>query len=195
MQDPDNLSALYRFAIKEDQGQKIRELDFGKSSSQASAQCDVNAIKGSGCYKCGSNDHFIKGCPLNREKDRDLTHGQQKHYNDYRSKSHDENSMEKSIQAITDLLKSLLKQNKPSHTTMNRSTHRHSYTKKTHSDHKPSYKHPTTDLTNQTIRDTTIRANIGTIQESMSLVNVPVMPLVALTYLIWRRSLINRNLR
>ena len=141
MQDPDNLSALYRCAIKEDQRQKIRELDFGKSSPQASAQFDINAIKGSGCYKCGSNDHFIKDCPLNREKDSDLTHGQKKHYNDYRSKSHDENSMEKSIQAITDLLKSLLKQNKPSHPSMNRSTHRHSYTNK-HSDHKPSYKHP-----------------------------------------------------
>ena len=49
--------------------------------------------------------------------------------------------MEKSIQAITDLLKSLSKQNKPSHPTMNKSTHRHSYTNK-HSDHKPSYKHP-----------------------------------------------------
>ena len=122
MQDPDNLSALYRGAIKEDQRQKIRELDFGKSSSQASAQCDINAIKGSGCYKCGSNDHFIKDCPLNREKNSDLTHGQQKHYSDYRSKSHDENPMEKSIQAITDLLKSLLKQNMPSHPTMNKYT-------------------------------------------------------------------------
>ena len=68
MQDPDNLSVLYGFAIKEYQRQKIRELDFGNSSSQASAQCDINAIKGSGCYKCGSNDHFIKDCPLNRDK-------------------------------------------------------------------------------------------------------------------------------
>ena len=67
MQDPVNLSAIYGFAIKEDQKQKIRELDFGSSSSQASVQYDVNAIKGSECYKCGSNDHFIKDCPLNRE--------------------------------------------------------------------------------------------------------------------------------
>ena len=144
MQDPDNLSALYRCAIQEDQRQKIRELDFGNSSSQVSAQCDINAIKGSGCYKCGSNDHFIKDCPLNRDndkKDNSSTHGQQKHYNDYKSKSNDENSIEKSIQAVTDLLRSLLKQNKPSHTTFNKSTHRHSYTNK-HSDHKPSYKHP-----------------------------------------------------
>ena len=69
MLDPDNLSILYRFAIKEDQNQKIRELDFGSSSSQASVQCGVNAIKGSGCYKCGSNDHFIKDCPLNRDNE------------------------------------------------------------------------------------------------------------------------------
>ena len=117
MLDPDNLSTLYRFAIKENQNQKIRELDFGSSSSQASVQCNVNAIKGSGCYKYCSSDHFIKDCPLNTDndkKDSSLTHGQQKHYNDYRSKSNDENSIEKSIQAVTDLLKSLLKQNKPS---------------------------------------------------------------------------------
>ena len=141
MQDPDNLSALYRYAIQEDQRQKIRELDFGNGSSQSSAQCDINAIKGSGCYKCGSNDHFIKDCPLNREKDSDLTHSQHKQYNDYRSKANDENSIEKSIQAVTDLLKSLIKQNKPSHTKFNKYTHRHSYTNK-HLDHKPSYKHP-----------------------------------------------------
>ena len=49
MQDPDNLSTLYRVAVKEDQRQKIRELDFGKSSSQAPAKCDINAIRGNGC--------------------------------------------------------------------------------------------------------------------------------------------------
>ena len=70
MHDPVNLSALYGFAIKEDQKQKIRELDFGSSSPQASAQCDVNAIKGSGCFKCSNNDHFIKDCPLNRDNDK-----------------------------------------------------------------------------------------------------------------------------
>ena len=144
MQDPENLSALYRGAVQEEQRQKIRELDFGNSSSQASAQCDIHAIKGSGCYKCGSNDHFIKDCPLNRDNDRkdsSLTHGQQKHYNKYTPRLNDENSVEKSIQAVTDLLRSLLKQNKPSHTTFHKSTHRHSYANK-HSDHKPSYKHP-----------------------------------------------------
>ena len=35
MHDPVSLSTLYGFAIKEDQKQKIRELDFGSSSPQA----------------------------------------------------------------------------------------------------------------------------------------------------------------
>ena len=49
-----NLSELYGFALKEDQKQKIRELDFGTNSSQQQtiAHCDINAIKGSGCYCC-----------------------------------------------------------------------------------------------------------------------------------------------
>ena len=63
-----NLSELYGLAIKEDQKQRIRDLDFGNTTPQETiAHCDVNAIKGTGCYKCGSNDHYIKNCPLNRD--------------------------------------------------------------------------------------------------------------------------------
>ena len=51
-----------------------------------------------------------------------------------------------------------------------------------------------TIATKLTIKATIVKANIGTIQELMSLVNVLVMPLVALTNLMWRRSLINQNL-
>ena len=59
--DVQNLSELYGLAIKEDQKQKIRELDFGNSTPQETiVHCDVNAIKENGCYKCGSNDHYIK---------------------------------------------------------------------------------------------------------------------------------------
>ena len=168
MQNPDNLSALYRCAIQENQRQKIRELDFCKSSSQASTQCDINAIKGSGCYKCGSNDHFIKDFPLNRDndkKDSSLTHGQQKHYNDHRSKSNDENSIEKSIQAVRDLFEKSI-ETKTSHhilylTNPHIDTHMQTHIQIT-SHHTNTH---TTDLTNQTIGDTTIRANIGTIPE------------------------------
>ena len=45
-----------------------------------------------------------------------------------------------------------------------------------------------------TIKAIIVKAIIGTIQELMSLVNVLVMPLVAMTNLMWRRSLINKNL-
>ena len=64
-----NLSESYGLAIKDDQKQKIRELDFGNTTppQETIAHCDVNAIKGNGCYKYGSNDHYIKDCPLNRD--------------------------------------------------------------------------------------------------------------------------------
>ena len=56
--------------FKKIRNKRSENLILAVSSSQASAQCDINAIKGSGCYKCGSNDHFIKDCPLNRDNDK-----------------------------------------------------------------------------------------------------------------------------
>ena len=111
-----NLSEIYGLAIK-DQKQKIRELDFGNSTPQETiAHCDVNAIKGNGCYKCGNNDHYIKDCPLNRDignTDNSSNNSQQKQYNvhskDQRKAGH-ESSLEQSLQTMTDLLKSLIKQ-------------------------------------------------------------------------------------
>ena len=81
-----NLSELYVLAIKEDQKQKIRELDFGNSTPETIAHCDVNAIKENGCYKCGSNDHYIKDCPLNRDicnTYNSSSNSQQKQHNAY----------------------------------------------------------------------------------------------------------------
>ena len=104
-------------AIKEDQKQKIRELDFGNSTPQETiAHCDVNAIKGNGCYKCGSNDHYIKDCPLNRDicnTYNSSSNSQQKQHNAYskdQRKAGHESSLEQSLQTMTDLLKSLIKQ-------------------------------------------------------------------------------------
>ena len=105
-----NLSELYGFALKEDKKQKIKELDFGINSSQQQiAHCDINAIKDSGCYKCGGNDHFIKDCPQNRNNSKSYngpSNGHQKQYNSYKdqNKSGDNDSLEKSIQTMTDLL-------------------------------------------------------------------------------------------
>ena len=84
-------------------------------------------------------------------------------YNDYRSKSNDENSIEKSIQAVTDLLRSLLKQNKPSHMLHLTNPHidTHMQTNIQITSHLTN--NQTTDLTNPPVEDTTIRADIGTI--------------------------------
>ena len=104
----ENLSELFGFALKEDQKQKVTELDFGNSShQQTTAPCDINVIKSNECYKCGSHDHFIKDCPLN--KDNSYNHpntNQQRNYSTHKNqrKPVDEN-LEQSIQTMTDLLK------------------------------------------------------------------------------------------
>ena len=110
-----NLSELYGFALKEDQKQKIRE-------QQTIAHCDINAIKGSGCYKCGGNDHFIKDCPLNRDNSKSNngpSNVYQKQYNSYKdqNKSGDNDSLEKSIQTMTNLLKTFIKKTNQPHST------------------------------------------------------------------------------
>ena len=72
-----NLKEIFSHAIHKDQKQKIRAIDFGESpKSVTTLNCDVNAIKGNNCFKCGSHTHFIKDCPLN--KDDNNTH-QRKH--------------------------------------------------------------------------------------------------------------------
>ena len=58
-----NLQDIFKFALEEDQKQKIRALDF-ETKPDTIAHCDIQAIKGSNCYKCGNEGHFIKNCPL-----------------------------------------------------------------------------------------------------------------------------------
>ena len=65
------------------------------------------------------------------------------------------------MQAVTDLLKSLLKQNKPSHTSFNKSTHKHLLHKQNIQITSHHTNIQTRDITNQTIGDTTTKANIG----------------------------------
>ena len=138
----ENLSELFGFALKEDQKQKVRELDFGNSSHQQTiAPCDINVIKSNECYKCGNHDHFIKDCSLN--KDNSYNHpntNPQKNFSTHKNqrKPVDEN-LEQSIQTMTDLLKTLIKQTSQSHHTNNKPLHRHPTSK--YSDHKQSFRH------------------------------------------------------
>ena len=106
-----NLSELFGFALQEDQNQKIRELDFGKDETHI----DVNAIKGKGCFKCGSEDHYIKDCPHNKDNGHnDKGHNKYSNTQFQGQRFHrtqgNESSIEQSLQSLTSLMKSLLKQ-------------------------------------------------------------------------------------
>ena len=57
-----NLQDIFKFALEEDQKQKIRAFDF-ETKPDMIAHCDIQVIKGSTCYKCGNGGHVIKNCP------------------------------------------------------------------------------------------------------------------------------------
>ena len=64
-----NLKEIFGHAIQKDQKQKIRALDFRATISPGSANkanCSINAIRNDGCFKCGSEEHFIQDCLLNQ---------------------------------------------------------------------------------------------------------------------------------
>ena len=64
-----NLKDVFGHTIQEDQKQKIRVLDFGvatHSETTTKAICSINAIMDKGCFNCGSEDHFVKDCPLSQ---------------------------------------------------------------------------------------------------------------------------------
>ena len=58
-----NLQDIFKFALEEDEKQKIRALDF-KTKCDTIAHCKIQAIKGKNYYKCGNEGHFIKDCHL-----------------------------------------------------------------------------------------------------------------------------------
>ena len=124
---------------------KTKNKRFGTNSSQQQtiAHSDINAIKSSGCYKCGGNDHFIKDCPQNRDKSKSYngpSNVHQKQYNSYKdqNKSGDNDSLEKSIQTMTDLLKTFIKKTSQSHSTYYKPSQK--YPANRNSDQRQSYR-------------------------------------------------------
>ena len=101
------LSDLFASALQKDQKQKIREIDFGTQDSQ----CEVHAIKGRGCYECGQEDHLVKDCP-NRKSNNTYNDRNKSHHTYKNQKTQgEENSIEQSLQSLTNLVKTLIKQN------------------------------------------------------------------------------------
>ena len=136
-----NLSELFGFALQEDKKQKIRELDFGKNETNI----DINAIKGKGCFKCGSEDHYIKDCPYNK----DNGHNDNGHNNpsNTQSRGHrfhraqgDESSIEQSLQTLTSLMKSLLKQMSQPQSSYHKPPYKSYGNKQQYNGHKPYHK-------------------------------------------------------
>ena len=136
-----NLSELFGFALQEDQKQKIRELGFGKDETHI----DINAIKGRGCFKCGSEDHFIKDCPHNKDNGQN-----DKEHNDpsitqfkgqkFHRANGDESSIEQSLQTLTSLMKSLLKQMRQPQSSYHKPSYKSYGNKQQYNGHKPNTK-------------------------------------------------------
>ena len=136
-----SLSELFGFALQEDNKQKIRELDFGKNETNI----DINAIKGKGCFKCGSEDHYIKNCPHNKDNGHnDNGHNnpsntQTKGYRFHRAQG-DESSIEQSLQTFTSLMKSVLKQINQPQSSYHKPSYKTYGNKQQYNGHKPYHK-------------------------------------------------------
>ena len=124
------LSDLFASALQEDQKQKIREIDFGTQDSQ----CEVHAIKDRGCYECGQEDHLVKDCP-NRKSNN--THNDRSHHTYKNQKTQEENSIEQSLQSLTNLVKTLIKQNSQPHISYQKPTFRYNNTKYQNNQNRP----------------------------------------------------------
>ena len=84
--------------------QKVRALDFRVSSKPDPAlNCSINTIKDKAYFKCGSEGHFIKDCPLSQQDNVEQKSKYTKHRMDIYSKSTVDKVMEPLARFFTDL--------------------------------------------------------------------------------------------
>ena len=104
------LQDILKFALQEDQKQKIRALDF-EAKPETITHCDIQAIKGNNCYKCGNEGHFIKDCPLlqnNATHHHNLTPNKKQSYASHsRSNSNNTDVLASITQTLSNLLEQL----------------------------------------------------------------------------------------
>ena len=100
-------------------------------------QCEVHAIKGRGCYECGQEDHLVKDCP-NRKSNKTYN-DRSKSYHTYKNQKTpgEENSIEQSLQSLTNLVKTLIKQNSQPHSSYQKPTFRSNNTKYQNNQNRP----------------------------------------------------------
>ena len=68
--------------------------------------CSINAIQGKGCFKCGSEDHFIKDCPLSQQNNM-VPKG---NYTDHRCDTKHDRMTDKVMEPLTKLFTDLVTQ-------------------------------------------------------------------------------------
>ena len=107
---------IFKFALEEDQKQKIGALDF-ETKSDTIAHCDIQAIKGSTCYKCGNEVHFIKDCPLHQNNPIQHNNPKPNCKHSYAPHSRSNSNNTDMFAAITQTLNTLLDQLKQLSTT------------------------------------------------------------------------------
>ena len=139
------LQDIFTFAL-EDQKQKIRALD-SESKPNTIAHCNIQPIKGSSCYKCGNEGHYIKDCPLlqnNASHDHNPTPNHKQAYAPHsRSNSNDTDMLAPITQTLSNLLdqlKQLSMTNTNSHGTHTNS-HSTLFHHKSHHNNTDSHKH------------------------------------------------------
>ena len=104
-----NLQDIFKFALEEDQKQKVRALDF-ESKPDTRVYCGIQAIKGSSCYKCGNEGHFIKDCPLHQNNHMQHNNNTPNHKHSYVPHSRSNSNNTDMLAAITQTLNNLLEQ-------------------------------------------------------------------------------------
>ena len=94
-----NLDYFFQEAMRLQHKQEIRTIDFGPNLHTHVSECaDINAIRSNNmaCFNCKSPDHFVKDCPEPNKMQQPQSNNRQN------------SSIESSIEALTQTLKSLL---------------------------------------------------------------------------------------